>query len=90
MKSGFRYFQGYNAQAAVAEAQIIVAAELTDETTDHHQLEPMSDSTDETLRQIAHPNAVGMLVADAGYWTDRQVGAAIEQGRRLLVNPRTS
>jgi hypothetical protein len=42
MKSGFRYFQGYNAQAAVAEAQIIVAAELTDETTDHHQLEPMS------------------------------------------------
>jgi transposase len=90
MKSGFRYFQGYNAQAAVGEGQIILAAELTNETTDHHQLQPMLNATDRALGEIAHPHQPGMFLADAGYWTDRQVTAAVKQRRRVLVNPNTS
>ena len=90
VKSGFRFFQGYNAQAAVAEGQFVVAAELTNETTDRHQLEPMIAATDRMLKAIAHPNAVGITVADAGYWTDRQLAAALAEGRRVLLNPSTS
>ena len=90
VKSGFRYFQGYNAQAAVGEGQIVLAAELTNETTDHHQLEPMLNATDRSLVQIAHPHQPGMFLADAGYWTDRQVAAAVRQRRRVLINPDSS
>jgi len=38
------FLQGYNAQAAVdATAQVIVAAKVTQETTDNRQLLPMLD-----------------------------------------------
>lgn len=68
----------------------MVAAELTNEITDRHQLEPMIAATDRMLQAIAHPNAVGITVADASYWTDRQLGAALAEGRRVLLNPSTS
>jgi hypothetical protein len=39
------YVQGYNAQAAVNERQIVLAAEITVESPDFGQLEPMVDAT---------------------------------------------
>ena len=54
---------GYNGQIAVdAKEQIIVAADITQEATDHHQLEPMVEQTEENLGQL--PDKVS---ADAGY-----------------------
>jgi transposase len=44
------FVQGYNVQAAVdATAQVIVAAEVTEETTDHRQLLPMLDQVGKNL-----------------------------------------
>ena len=38
---GFGFVQGYNAQAAVNEQQIVLAAEITNTSTDFSQLDPM-------------------------------------------------
>lgn len=60
------FLQGYNAQAAVdATAQIIVAAEVTQQTTDNHQLVPMLGQVKENLGR--KPEAAS---ADAGYWSE--------------------
>jgi hypothetical protein len=46
---GQRAIQGYNAQAAVNEHQILVAAEVTVESPDFGHLEPMVDATQREL-----------------------------------------
>ena len=42
---GIGYVQGYNAQAAVNEKQIVLAAEISVESPDFGHLEPMVDAT---------------------------------------------
>ena len=42
--AGIGYVQGYNAQAAVNEKQVVLAAEITVESPDFGQLEPMVDA----------------------------------------------
>lgn len=42
---GFGFVQGYNAQAAVNEQQIVIAAEITNISTDSSQLDPMVTAT---------------------------------------------
>ena len=42
---GFGFGQGYNAQAAVNEQQIVLAAEITNVSTDFSQLDPMVTAT---------------------------------------------
>ena len=60
------FVQGYNAQAAVdSTAQVIVAAEVTQETTDNHQLLPMLNQVEKNLGR--KPDAAS---ADAGYWSE--------------------
>ena len=46
---GQRALQGYNAQAAVNEHQIVVAAEVTVDSPDFGHLEPMVDATEREL-----------------------------------------
>jgi transposase len=63
------FLQGYNAQAAVdATAQVIVAAEVTQQTTDNRQLLPMLDQVEENMGR--KPEAAS---ADAGYWSEANV-----------------
>jgi hypothetical protein len=42
---GLGFVQGYNAQAAVSERQIVLAAEITNNSTDFSQLDPMVGAT---------------------------------------------
>src|SRR5207249_3952369 len=63
------FVQAYNAQIAVdAEAQIIVAAEVTQEANDKQQLAPM-------LEQVQQNTGVKPMASseDAGYWSPEQV-----------------
>ena len=63
------FVQAYNAQIAVdAEAQIIVAAEVTQEANDKQQLAPM-------LEQVQQNTGVKPVASseDAGYWSPEQV-----------------
>jgi transposase len=75
------FLQGYNAQAAVdGEAQVIVAVEVTQETTDNHQLAPMLEQVEQNVG--AKPQAVS---ADSGYWDPKQVEKMQVQGIDLHV-----
>jgi transposase len=72
------FLQGYNAQAAVdSAAQVIVAAEITQETNDNRQLLPILKQLEANLGR--KPDAVS---ADAGYWSEANVtdekGAGID------------
>lgn len=69
MKTAAGHVQGYNAQAAVdVSSQVIIAADVTQEENDKHQLVPM-------LRRVEQEN--GRLpdrsMLDAGYWTEAQI-----------------
>ena len=60
------FLQGYNAQAAVdSTAQVIVAAEITQQANDSRQLVPMLELVEANMGR--KPDAVS---ADAGYWSE--------------------
>jgi transposase len=79
--------QAYNAQTAVNDKQIILAAEISIDAPDFGHLEPMLDTT---LGQLARhrvteqPEAV---IADAGYWHTAQMQTISERGIEVLVPP---
>lgn len=75
------FVQGYNAQIAVdASSQVIVAADLTQETVDNHQLLPMIKQIEENLK--GKPEKVS---ADAGYWSPDNVTDASVEGIDLHI-----
>jgi len=79
-----RFLQGYNAQAAVSEDHIVVAAELSNAANDSTQLVPMVDATRENLTEVNRPD-IGIFVADAGYWSAGNLSQL--QDVDLLVAP---
>jgi transposase len=86
MTTGQRAVQGYNAQAAVNERQIIVAAEITVDSPDFGHLEPMVDATERELAQVG-AKSPGVVVADAGYWHKRQMENVVDRGIQVLIPP---
>jgi len=86
MKTNDGFIQGYNAQAAVdAEAQVIVAHDLSNAATDQAQLAPLLAAIKANLRR--NPDEVS---ADAGYCSEanlgmlakRRITAYVATGRR--------
>jgi len=75
--------QGYNCQAAVdARAQIIVAADVTDEANDTQQAQPM------VTQILANTGAVPRVVSmDTGYFSETNVTALTALGCTPLVPP---
>ena len=69
MKTRKGFIQGYNAQAGVdCESQVIVAAAVTQEQNDKHQLIPMLNLIRENTGK--NPNKT---IEDAGYWNQDQI-----------------
>jgi hypothetical protein len=79
--------QGYNAQAAVNERQIIVAAEVTVTSPDFGHLEPMVDAVLGELAKLGVKDQPGVVVADPGYWHKQQIENIVSQGIQVLVPP---
>ena len=86
---GFRPLQGYNAQLAVNDQQVILAAELTTDSPDFGHLEPMVRAAQRELRAalVGDPH---LVLADAGYWHQRQIETVVSDGIQVLVSPDSS
>lgn len=88
MKGGTGWVQGYHGQVVVAEDGRILAAELTQEGSDYHQLVPMIETTRANLAAAGIRGRVRTLLADAGYWSEANLEAVeATGGPRLLIAP---
>jgi transposase len=90
MKQGRAFIPAYNAQAVTTEQQIVIAAELTTEGVDFEQLEPMIATAERELRRAGFKQRPGVVLADAGYWSNGHIDALRERGMIPLVAPDTS
>jgi hypothetical protein len=87
---GFKPLQGYNAQLAVNEQQVVIAAELTTDSPDFGHLEPMVRAAQRELGgvEVGDP---GVVLADAGYWHQRQIDTVVgDEVVRIVVELRTA
>lgn len=84
MKGRDGYKMGYNGQAVADEKEgILVAQGLVNEENDQQELVPMLDKAKEVVGKAADEN-----LADAGYYTSKQIGIAEERGYNVLLAPR--
>lgn len=69
MKTANGWVQGYNAQAAVNDRHVVVAADVTADHNDVGQARPMMRLLTAGLLAAGITAQVGMLLFDAGYWS---------------------
>lgn len=83
MPSSHGFVAAYNAQAAVdSHAQIIVACDVGQQTTDAAQLQPLFDQVRQTTG--AWPTQAS---ADSGYWSEANVQALTARGIDVYLPP---
>ena len=79
--------QAYNAQAAVNDQQVILAAEITVDSPDFGHLQPTLNATLAHLEHHGIGERPEVVIADAGYWHTRQIEAIEDHGIEVLVPP---
>jgi hypothetical protein len=85
---GFGFVQGYNAQTAVNERHIVLAAEITNISTDFSQLAPIVDAVLGELERAEIPQRPEAIAADAGYWNEQQMDEVVaDKHLPVLVAP---
>ncbi len=87
MKDKMQLVQGHNAQVISSPEQIILAAAVTQDPNDSRQLPPMVAQATQTFRAAGIEDAVGTVLADGGYWSERAVRRVQGQGVAVLVPP---
>ena len=86
MKTRQGWVQGYNAQIVVTRDQIILAADVTTEANDSHQLTGMLNQAQANVAIVLGEDAVlGAAVADAGYWSDANAATETEECELLIA-----
>lgn len=81
MERGGTFLQGYNCQAAVDEAaQVIVAADVTNQCPDNGNLVPMLEQVRANCGQPA-----GIATADSGYWSREAPAACLQLGTEAYI-----
>ncbi|MGH9067012.1 MAG: transposase [Acidimicrobiales bacterium] len=83
MKTQQGWVQGYNVQAAVNADQVVIACAATQDHNDSAQLVPMMAAAERRARQAGIDGPIGLILADAGYWSDDN--AAAEGPDRLIA-----
>jgi hypothetical protein len=79
--------QAYNAQAAVNDHQVVLAAEVSVAAPDFGHLGPMLETTLTGLHQQGVTETPEVVLADAGYWHTAQMQAIEQQGIEVLAPP---
>ncbi|MGH8917592.1 MAG: transposase [Actinomycetes bacterium] len=83
MKTKDGFVQGYNCQAAVDANQVVVACSVTQQANDLRQYQPMVDATVAALTAAGITEPIGIVLADAGYWSE--TNATAEGPDRLIA-----
>jgi transposase len=84
-RAGGRSVQGYNVQVVANEAQLIVAAEVTQAHNDSAQLEPMVATARRELERAGVEEPIGTVLADGGYWNSVQISAIRASGTEVIA-----
>ena len=79
--------QAFNAQAAVNDRQVVLAAEVSLAAPDFGHLAPMLKTTLDALREQGVEQTPEVVLADAGYWHTAQMQAIEQQGIEVLAPP---
>jgi len=87
LKTTRGWVQGYNAQAVVGEGQIVLAAEISTESLDIANLQPMVITALRELAAAGVTERPGAVLADAGYWKNEAIETLCAQGIPTLVAP---
>jgi hypothetical protein len=85
LKTTRGWVQGYNAQAVVTEAQIVIAAEISTESLDTANLQTEITAAEEELHAAGVTDRLDIVLADAGYWTNSAIQALAAEGLQPLV-----
>src|SRR5215216_6702974 len=80
MKFGRNFMPAYNAQAVTTAGQIIVAAEITTKGGDFEELDPMISAAERELAGAGVGESPGVVLADAGYWSNDHIDSLRERG----------
>jgi transposase len=87
MSTATGWVQGYNAQAVVTQDQIIIAGHVCQDRNDVGLYQPMIAQTRAILDRIGINDPIGLVLADAGYWS---IDNATAQGPdRLIATDKT-
>ena len=84
LKEGRRFLWGYNAQAAVTEDQIVVAADVVTVPRDSVVFAPLVAAVEENLADTG-ADPPGVFVADTGYWSIDN--ATLDIDADVLITP---
>jgi transposase len=87
VKTSRGWVQGYNAQAACTEQQIVIAAEVTVDSPDFGHLGPMVKATRRELAAAGIADPPEVVLADAGYWHQAQMETITGGGTVVLIPP---
>ena len=86
--AGFGWVQGYNAQAVVGQGHLVLAAELTNNTNDWSQLDPMVTATLAELENAGVSERPKIALADTGYWRESQIDEVVANKHiQVLIPP---
>ena len=87
VKGQHGWLQGYNAQAATNEHQILIAAEIQVISPDFGHLEPIVTAARRELAGVGITERPGAVVADSGYWHTEQMQRLAGDGIPVLIPP---
>jgi len=79
--------QGYNAQAVTNEQQIVIAAEIRTTAADFGHIGPMITAAGEELEAAGVTTNPEVVLADAGYWHQKQMESIVSDGTQVLIPP---
>ena len=85
MKFGRNFMPAYNAQAVTTAEQVVVAAEITTKGGDFEELDPMISAAERELATAGVEETPGVVLADAGYWSNDHIDSLRERGIIPLV-----
>jgi transposase len=87
VKGQHQFIQGYNAQAAANEHQIVIAAEIEVVSPDFGHLERTLTAARRELEAAGVTELPKVVVADSGYWHTEQMQRLAAEGIPVLIRP---